>query len=174
MNKGQIRGMLAISLGFIIVTLAGIALSFLADSVFTTVQTIITAFIIFLTLSPLFGYGILTYARSTENEVYTTNDDMEKPRLLLDYLRSHGNADVTQLAQELDTIPSQIRLYIDDLSQLSLFSGIADWDNGIIAMVEPSVMNTLDTCKNCKKPIKILDNKTICQHCATEYYKLTN
>ncbi len=174
MNNGQIKGMVAIAIGFAIVTIAGITLSFLAGEVLNTTQTIISASLIFVVLTPLFGYGILTYARSTENEAYATNEDMEKPRLLLDYLRSHGQADVTQLANELDTIPSQIKRYIDDLSQLSLFSGIADWDNGIIAMVEPSVMNTLDTCKNCKKPIKILDNKTICQHCATEYYKLTN
>lgn len=174
MNKGQIRGMIAIGFGFVIVTLAGITLSFLAGNVLTTTQTIISAILIFLALTPIFGYGILTYARSTEDEAYATNDDMEKPRLLLDYLRLHGQADITQLAEELDTSPSQIKRYIDDLSQLSLFSGIADWDNQVIAIVEPVVINTLDACKSCKNPIKILNNKTTCQHCGTEYYKLTN
>jgi len=173
MNNGQIRGMLAIGFGFAVVTLAGIALSFLAGSILTTTQTIISAILIFLALTPVFAYGILTYARSTEDEAYATNDDMEKPRLLLDYLRLHGQADITQLAEELETTPRQIKSYVDDLSQLSLFSGIVDWSNEVIAIVEPSMMNTLDTCKSCKNPIKILDNRTTCQHCGTEYYKLT-
>lgn len=174
MNKGQIRGMIAIGFGFVIITLAGITLSFLAGSVLTTTQTIISAVLIFIALSPVFGYGILTYARSTEDDAYATNDDMEKPRLLLDYLRLHGQADITRLAEELGATPSQIKSYINDLSELSLFSGITDWDNEIIAIIEPSVMNDLDACMSCKNPIKIIDNKTTCLHCGTVYYRLVN
>lgn len=174
MNKGQTRGMLAIGFGFLIITFAGIALSFLAINVLTTPQTFISAIIVFIVSSPLFGYGILTYARSTEDEAYATNDDMEKPRLLLDYLHEHGQSDISILAKELDTTPSNIKQYINELSELSLFSGIIDWDNGLIALAKPSVIEALDICKSCKNPIKIYGNVTTCQHCGTEYYRLTD
>ena len=172
MNTGQTKGMILISFGFVTIAIAGITLSFLAGDILTTTQTITAGIIIFIVLAPIFGYGILTYARATEAESYITNTDMEKPRLLMDYLRKHGQADINLLADELQTTPKEIQSYIQDLSDLSLFSGIADWDNGIIAMLQPSVIEALDKCKNCKNPIKILNNATTCQHCGTEYYKL--
>lgn len=172
MNTGQTKGMIAISLGFILITLASITLSFLTGNILSTTQTIIAGIIIFIVFTPVFGYGIFTYARATEAESYITHTDMEKPRLVMDYLREHGQADISILAQEFNISPHEIQSYINDLSDLSLFSGIADWDNGIIAMVNPIVIEALDTCKNCKNPIKILNNVTTCQHCGTEYYKL--
>ncbi|GAB5492111.1 MAG: hypothetical protein Phog2KO_23260 [Phototrophicaceae bacterium] len=172
MNTGQTKGMILITLGFVIIVIAGITLSFLAGSVLNSAQTLLAGIIIFIVLAPIFGYGILTYARATEAETYVMNTDMEKPRLLMDYLREHGQADISLLADELQTTPKEIQSYIQDLSDLSLFSGIADWDNGVIAMLQPSVIEALDKCKNCKNPIKILNNATTCQHCGTEYYKL--
>ena len=171
MNKGQTRGMIAIVSGFIIVVIAGIALSFLAGDILSTTQIIITAVIVFLVVSPIFAYGIFIYARSTEEESYATNEEMEKPRQLLDILREQEYGEVPVLAQKLGTTPANIRSYITDLSQLELFSGVADWENGVIAIVNPLVIEAMENCKTCQNPIDITDKVTICKHCGTEYYK---
>lgn len=163
--------MVAIITGFIITIIAGLTLSFLATTLSSN-QVIIAGVVTFIVISPLFGYGVYTYARSTEAEAYQTNEDMEKPRLLLDILREEGHGDVIDLAQRLETSPQAIHHYIEDLSQLNLFSGIADWDNGVIAMLEPTVIHAIQTCKTCQNPINIDKNKTVCPHCATEYYTL--
>jgi len=171
MNKGQIRGMIAIVFGFIIVVIAGIVLSFLATDILSTSQVLITAAVVFLFVSPIFVYGVFTYARATEEEAYATNEEMEKSRQLLDILREEEHGEVHELAQQLGTTPAAIRAYIADLSQLDLFSGIADWENGVIAIVNPIVIEAIDTCKTCQNSIKITDKITICKHCGTEYHK---
>ena len=171
MNKGQTRGMVAIVIGFIVVIIAGIALSFLATDMLSTTEVILVAVFVFVFVSPLFAYGVYTYARSTEVEVYATNEEMEKPRQLLDILREQGHGDIIALSTQLETSPPKIKAYIADLSQLELFSGIADWENGVIALLNPAVIETIDTCKTCQHPIKISGNVTICKYCNTEYYK---
>lgn len=172
MNKGQTRGMIAITIGFILIVIAGITLSFLVVDRLSGSQTLVVAVLIFLFVSPIFAYGVYTYARSTEEEAYATNEEMEKPRQLLDILREQEHGDVIELANQLETSPSELKAYIQDLSQLSLFSGIADWENDVIAMVEPMVIESIENCKTCQNPIEISGNITICQHCRTEYYKL--
>lgn len=171
MNKGQIRGMIAIVMGFMIVIIASIILSFLAVDTLTTIQLIMVAVVVFLLVSPIFAYGVYTYARSTEEEAYATNEEMEKPRQLLDILREQEQGDVITFANQLEISPDAIKSYIQDLGQLALFSGIADWENGVIAMVEPMVIEAIDNCKTCENPIEIAGNITICKHCGTEYYK---
>ncbi len=171
MNKGQTRGMIAIVLGFVVVVIAGIALSFLANDVLSPTQILITAVVVFLFVSPFFAYGVFTYARSTEEEAFATNEEMEKPRQLLDILREDGHGELGDLAERLDTTPAAIRAYITDLSQLDLFSGIADWENEVLALVNPMVIEAIDSCKTCQNPIEVTDKVTICKHCGTEYYK---
>lgn len=172
LNKGQIRGMIAIVIGFVIAIIAGISLSFFAVDVLTTSQTLIVGVLVFVFVSPLFVYGVYTYARSTEAEVYATNEEMEKPRLLLDILREQGQGHIAELATQLETTPESIKSYIKDLSDLTLFSGIVDETNGVIAVVNPMVIEAIDTCKTCQNPIEITGNLTVCRHCGTEYYKI--
>ena len=170
MNKGQTRGIIAISIAFVIATIGGIGLSFLAVDL-SIGQVLTSAFVIFVVIVPFFGYGIYTYARHTQEKSALTNDEMEKPRQLLDLLRQQGQADVDTLAQDLDTTPAVIRGYVDDLVQLALFNGIADWDNGVIAMANPMVMAAIDQCKNCENTLNIQTGTTVCVQCGTEYYK---
>ncbi|MGB7341489.1 MAG: hypothetical protein WBC91_21510 [Phototrophicaceae bacterium] len=162
--------MVAIVAGFIITVIIGLILSLFATNLLSPTQVITIGVITFIVISPLFGYGVYTYARSTEAEAYQTNEDMEKPRLLLDILRDNGHGDVLELANQLETHPEVIRHYIDDLSQLGLFSGIADWENGMIAMIPTTVIQAIETCRTCQNPISIAGDLTICPHCATEYY----
>ncbi|MEM9950685.1 MAG: hypothetical protein AAF846_03720 [Chloroflexota bacterium] len=171
LNQGQTRGIVAIIIGFAITTIVGIVLSFFAVERLPSSQVLLIAIITFIITVPIFGYGIYTYARSTEADVYATNTDMEKPRLLLDILREQGQGDVRLLAEQLNTSPNDIRDYIDDLSRLQLFSGIADWETGLIALADSSVIQAIDTCRNCQNPIQISNNVTVCPNCGTHYYQ---
>jgi len=172
LNKGQTRGMIVIVVGFVIAIIAGISLSFLAVEVLSTSQVLIAGVIVFVIVSPLFAYGVYTYARSTEADAYATNEEMEKPRQLLDILREKGQGEINELANQLETTPENIKSYIKDLSDLALISGIVDNTNGVIAVVNPMVIEAIETCKTCGDPLEITGNLTVCEHCGTEYYKI--
>lgn len=171
MTKGQVQGVISIAIAFVIATIGGIALSFLAINTLKVEQVLFLASLIFLLTLPFFVYGIYTYAKHTQEKSTLTNDEMEKPRLLLDLLREHGQADVLILAEQLETTPQAIKSYIENLNQLELFSGIADWENNVIAIFNPTVIGAIDRCKSCDNPISIETGRTVCSTCGTEYYK---
>lgn len=171
MNEGQRRGTVAIGVGFVLVAIGGVIFSLFAGDVLTVGQIVLGGVIFFLLVSPLFGYGIYTYARFSEASALETNDEMEKPRQLLDLLREQDYGDITLLAETLDTQPQAIRAYIDELVALNIFSGIADWENGVLAVIEPTVLDALDTCRTCHTPLRIVTSVTICPTCETHYYR---
>ncbi|MEO1162324.1 MAG: hypothetical protein AAFV98_00950 [Chloroflexota bacterium] len=171
MNNGQRRGTFAIGIGFVLVAIGGVILSLFAGNVLTAGQVVLGGIIFFLIVSPLFGYGIYTYARFSEASALETNEEMEKPRQLLDLLREQGHSDIITLAETLDTQPEMIRGYIDDLVALNIFSGIADWENGMLAVIEPTVLDALASCRTCKTTISIKSGVTICPTCYTHYYR---
>lgn len=171
MNDGQRRGAIAITIGFVLVALGGFALSFVAGGVLTPTQVVMVGILFFLVVSPIFGYGIYTYAKFSEASALATNDEMEKPRLLLDMLREHPQADIHILANQLETTPEMIVTYIDDLARLDLFTGIVDVDNAVLAIVEPVVLNALESCKTCSAAILVQDGITVCATCGTRYYR---
>jgi hypothetical protein len=170
MNTGQKQGALAIALGFILTTIAGLILAFLVND---TTGLLLSTGIAFLLIAPILGFGIYRYAQSTEEESLILADEMEKPRQLLDILRTQGQADIETLSQELGSSHAEIKTMIDDLARLELLSGIVNWDDGIIAMIEPDVLNFLEICKYCQNAITLKGSgRTICPHCGTEYYQV--
>lgn len=170
MNSGRSRGLIAIVTGLFVVVIAGIILSFLSESVLSLNMTITIGIIIFLLVSPLLGYGIYTYARHTQDVSTATNDEMQKPRQLLDILRHEEQMDVTILASQLDVPLINIKNYIDDLSQLELFAGMTDWHNGKIQLISPQVLQSIQHCHTCASLIEIHQGITQCQNCQTEYH----
>jgi predicted PurR-regulated permease PerM len=173
MNSGQKQGMVIIAFGFILTVIAGVTLAFLANEILDTLALTISAVIAFLLLAPIFGFGIYRYANSTQEAINVLADEMEKPRQLLDILKAKGQTDIESLSRELDTSPSEIKTMIDDLSDLELFSGIINWDKGIIAIIDSSILNLMETCKNCTKPITMEEHSvTVCAHCGTEYHQI--
>lgn len=170
MNTGQKQGMIAIGVGFVLTVLAGFLLAILAND---TTSLLISATIVFLLIAPILGFGIYRYAKSTQDERISTAEEMEKPRQLLDILRERGQADISSLSQELDASPDEIKTMIDDLISLELFSGIINWDDGIIAIIDSNVLGLIDACKNCQNPIEMKEQTvTICTHCGTEYHRI--
>lgn len=165
LNAGQRRGAIAIGLAFGLTVVAGIALSYLAIN-WETSALLGAGFMVFLLLAPIFGYGIFTYAKFSQEEALA--DEMTAPRQLLDMLRAEGASNITDVALDLG-VPS-LKPIIADLSRLELFNGIVDWQAGTIALLEPSVMASIETCKHCQKPIQISRGVTICPNCATEYH----
>lgn len=170
MNAGQKQGMIAIGIGFVLTVIASLALSYLTSD---TMSLLISAVIIFLLIAPLFGFGIYRYAKSTQEERTSLAEEMEKPRQLLDILKEKGQADIRFLSDELHSNPEEIKAMIADLTALQLFSGIVNWEDGLIAMVDPDLLQLIDICKNCQNPIEIKEaTVTICTHCGTEYHRI--
>jgi multisubunit Na+/H+ antiporter MnhG subunit len=170
MNTRQKQGIIAIIVGFVLTTIAGLALTFFANDTF---GLLLSAVFIFLLIAPIFGFGIYRYAQSSQEESVLLAEEMEKPRQLLDILKEKGQADIASLSQELDSDASNIKTMIEDLISLNLFRGIINWDDGIIALVDPNVLALMETCKNCSQPIDMNEQGvTICKHCGTEYHQI--
>lgn len=165
LNAGQKRGAIAISIAFGLTVVAGIVLSYLAIS-WETGALLALAVGIFVLLTPIFGYGIFTYAKASGEE--TTNEEMTAPRQLLDMLRAQGESNISDLALDLG-VPS-LKPIIAELSQLELFNGMVDWNAGKMRLIEPSVISVIDHCQSCKSPIGIQRGVTICSNCGTEYH----
>lgn len=173
MNIMRRQGSVAIALGFVLTVIAGLILAFLANDTLDTFQLLISAGIVFVLVAPIFGFGIYRYASSAQAEAHLVADEMEKPRQLLDILKANGQADLETLSRELGSSADEIKAMIDDLISLELFSGIINWDEGIIALIDPNVLKLIDTCKNCHNPISMKESGvTICPHCGTQYYQI--
>lgn len=173
MNTGQKQGMFIIALGFILTVIAGVVLAFLANEILDTTSLMVAASIVFLLIAPILGFGIYHYAKSSQRESEILADEMEKPRQLLDILKAKGQTDIETLSHDLACSPDEIKAMVDDLTQLELFSGIVNWNEGIIAIVESNVLNLMETCKNCSNPITMKEQGvTICAYCATEYHQV--
>jgi hypothetical protein len=165
LNAGQRRGAIVIGIAFILTAITGIGLSYLAIA-WETSALIGAGVVAFIVLAPLFAYGIYTYGRHSQEEAPA--EDMTIPRQLLDMLREGGASNIALLAVDLG-VPS-IKPIIDDLSRLELFSGIVDWEAGTVALLEPTVVASIETCKHCGRPIEIQRGLSICQNCRTEYH----
>jgi hypothetical protein len=165
LNAGQRRGAIAIGIAFVFTALLGIGLSFLAIN-WDTTALFGAGFLAFILIAPLFAYGIYTYGRHSQEEVPA--EDMTIPRQLLDILREQGASDIAMLSVDLGV--ASIKPIIDELSRLELFNGIVDWDAGTIALLEPTVIASIEKCKHCSQVIAIHRGLTICQNCGTEYH----
>ncbi|MGJ3238962.1 MAG: hypothetical protein ACFE0Q_09690 [Anaerolineae bacterium] len=171
MNRGQTNGIIAIVSGLVLTIIASIILSFLAVDRLNPSQVVIASVVIFLFLAPLFGYGIFTYARSAEAQMLITNEEMVKPRQLYEMLFTNTPQNINTLATALDSSPEQIRVYIEELVQLGLFSGYANWQTGEIQLLQRFVIKSLDQCAICSQQISINALEQTCSHCYTTYYQ---
>jgi hypothetical protein len=165
LNAGQQRGAIAIGIAFVLTAITGIVLSYLAIN-WETSALFGVGLLAFLLLAPLFAYGIYTYGRHSQEEAPA--EEMTIPRQLLELLREKGAIDIVKL--EHDLAVNSIKPIIDDLSRLELFNGIVDWEAGTIALLEPSVIASIENCKHCSKPIDVSRGITVCQNCETEYH----
>lgn len=107
---------------------------------------------------------------STGNQ-HDTEPEMELPLLVLDHLRQHGETTIAQLADALNVSPDLIRISLDELQALRLFTGYYREGDQKVGLVPRPMLELLTSCVVCAKAIDLRSSShVICRHCGTHYY----
>ena len=170
MNSGRLVGIVAIVVGFALTALAGLWLALQAsgDEV-SSGGVVIGAFIAFIVVAPIFGFGIFMYAKGGEEE--ELESEMTQQRKLLDIVKSRGQVGIHDLAIELGTSVDNVKDLVYRLVGLQVFSGYINWDKGVLYSAEASSLRELQECKNCGAPIELAGKGVVaCKFCGTEYF----
>jgi hypothetical protein len=123
----------------------------------------------FIPVALLLGAGVYLFVqggREAERE-----STMQKQRRLLDILRSRGQVTVSDMALEMDVSADTVRDMVHQLVGLQVFSGYANWQEGMLYSAEASQLRELDRCKNCGGEIELVGKGiATCRFCGTEYF----
>src|SRR5690606_36485617 len=96
---------------------------------------------------------------------------MQKQRQLLDILKSRGQVSVSEMAVEMQVSADTIKNMVHQLVGLQVFSGYANWQNGVLYSSDASQLRELEQCRNCGGEIQLVGKGIVtCKYCGTEYF----
>lgn len=170
MNSGRLIGIIAIVIGFGLTALAGLWLALQVGSEsLSSGGLVVGAFVSFIVVAPIFGFGIFMYARGGEEE--ELESEMTRQRKLLDIVKSRGQVGIHDLAIELGVNVDEVKDLVYRLVGLQVFSGYINWDKGVLYSADASNLRDLSECKNCGGQIELAGKGVVaCKFCGTEYF----
>jgi len=168
--NGRLIGIIATVIGFGLTALAGLWLATQVGSEeLDAGGAVLGAFIAFIFVAPIFGFGIFMYTKGGQEE--ERESEMEKQRQMLDIVRARGQININELAIELQSDVDSVKSLIYQLVGLQVYSGYINWDKGILYSSDASALRELQECRNCGAPLKLAGKGVIaCNHCGTEYF----
>lgn len=132
-NRGQLLGIGATLVGFIIIALAGINLASQITRPGADAGNLILGALLTLAFAvPFLGYGMFAYALHAQDEPEPEESDVAIQRRIVEFVNAHGMTTFPTLAEELNLDEQRIRDLVLDLLQLRIFGGFVDWDQGIL------------------------------------------
>jgi hypothetical protein len=169
-NTGRLIGIILIVIGVGAAIFAGLFLAVqTADERLTAAGAVLGALLAFVPVALLTGFGIFMYVRGGKEA--EQESVMQKQRQLLDILKSRGQVTVANMALEMQVSPDAIKDMVHQLVGLQVFSGYANWKDGILYSSEASALRDLDQCKNCNGDIQLVGKGVAtCRFCGTEYF----
>lgn len=168
MSNRRFLGAVLIGVGVAITIGAGILLAVPTASE----ALLLPAVGVFLVVMPLILIGV--YWLLAENNVLEMPDnEMEKPLALFDALRNEGRTSLATLAESQGISAREAEILLQELVKLRIFTGY--WQpQGVIEVVERSVLTALSACVVCHSPLVIQTVETTCTHCQTRYFLSDN
>lgn len=165
-------GIVLIAVGFAAAVLGGLALAVQVSSgEMDAGGALLGALLIFVPVGALVGAGIYWYVKAESAVDVQPNTEMLKPRQLLDALRDRGALTVDAAAAELGVGPADVRVMLDELTTLRVFSGYVNWDDALMCAMQPDTLHALTACAVCGLPVALpTEGQWVCQGCRTEYY----
>lgn len=117
---------------------------------------------------PLLAGGVLVLVRSRgEAQQFA---EAEKEKKILNIVRTHGQANVADVAIEMNLTRDQIKEYIYDLVGKGLFTGYINWKEGILYAREAAEMRTTK-CPNCGGVREVVGKGIVqCPYCGSELF----
>jgi hypothetical protein len=170
MSGNRLLGGLLTVLGIGIAAIGGLWIATnLSSGTLESGGALLTAFFLFVIVAVLLLAGIYFFLKGgREVQVQSA---METQRRLIDIVKSRGEADVHQLAVELQTPIAEVKNLIHQLVGLGVFSGYVNWESGTLYSADAKALRELSKCKNCGGELKLVGKGVItCPYCGTEYF----
>jgi DNA-directed RNA polymerase subunit RPC12/RpoP len=125
------------------------------------------ALVLMLTL-PLLGAGVFLLVRGrSEAQQFA---EAEKEKKILNIVRTKGQANVAEVAIEMDLTRDQVKEHIYDLVGKALFTGYINWDEGILYAREAAEMRSTK-CPNCGGVREIVGKGIVkCPYCGSDLF----
>jgi DNA-directed RNA polymerase subunit RPC12/RpoP len=168
-GHGRTVGLIFILVAMIVILAAGLYLfSGLAEHRLTASGFMLGLLLVLVLALPLMGAGVFLRVRGRGEEQQFAQAAQEKK--LLNIVRTHGKADIADVALEMNLTRDQIKEYIYDLVGKGLFTGYINWNEGVLYAREAAEMRT-NKCPNCGG-IRELVGKGIvkCPYCGSELF----
>ena len=117
---------------------------------------------------PLLGGGVFVLMRSRGEARQFAMAEQEKK--VLNIVRTHGQANVADVAIEMNLTRDQIKEYVYDLVGKGLFTGYINWEEGILYAREAAEMHTTK-CPNCGGVREVVGKGIVkCPYCGSELF----
>ena len=170
MNTGRLIGVILIVAGVGIAIFAGLFIAVqTSEGIFDVAGAIFSAALAFIPVALLAGFGIYLYIQGGKQAA--EESEMQKQRQLLDILKSRGQVRVQDMALEMNVSADKIQSMVHQLVGLQVFSGYANWKDGVLYSSDASQLRELDKCKNCGGEIELVGKGiATCKYCGTEYF----
>lgn len=169
MNSSRLVGIILSIAGLGVAVIAGLWIASQVAAGMSSSGALVGAGIAFIPVALLVGFGIYLYQRGGEEA--KDQSTMQKQRQLLDILKSRGQVGVHDMALEMNVSVDSVQDMVHQLVGLQVFSGYANWKDGILYSEEASNLRELKQCRNCGGEITLAGKGVmVCRFCGTEYF----
>jgi hypothetical protein len=168
-EQGRTVGCIMIVVAVVIASVTGFWLfSGLSEGKLQTSGLRLGAVLASMLILPLLGGGAFLLLRGRDEARQFAK--AEKQKKILNIIQTQGQADVAQLAVEMDVTRSQVKEHIYDLVGKGLFTGYINWDEGVLYARQAAEMRTTK-CPNCGGVREVVGKGTIqCPYCGSELF----
>jgi len=168
-GQGKTIGLILMVVAAVLVLALGLYLfSGVAEGRLTISGFMLGLVIVLVLAVPLFAGG--AYLRSHGQSEALQYSQAAQQKKLLNVVRTHGKADIPELALELKMTRDQIKEAIYDLVGKGLFTGYINWNEGILYAREASAMQT-SKCPNCGGIREVVGKGVVkCPYCGSELF----
>ncbi|MFN8530778.1 MAG: hypothetical protein U0670_19405, partial [Anaerolineae bacterium] len=148
MNTSRLSGIVLTVIGIGVALAAGLWLATQVSSqALTAGGALIGGVLAFVPVALLIGFGVYLFLRGgSEAKEEST---MHLQRQLMDIVKSRGQVAVSDLALEMKVPADTVRDLVHQLVGLQVFSGYANWQEGVLYSSDASKLRELTKCKNC-------------------------
>jgi hypothetical protein len=167
-GQGRTVGLILIVVAVIFIVVAGLWLASGLGGRLDRSGFILGLLVVLILASPFVGVGVFLTVRGRGEEQQFAQAAQEKK--LLNIVRTHGKADIADVALEMNLTRDQIKEYIYDLVGKGLFTGYINWDDGVLYAREAAEMQTTK-CPNCGGVRELVGKGIVkCPYCGSELF----
>lgn len=167
-GQGRTVGLILILVAVIFIVAAGLYLYSGRGNRLDNSAFLLGLALVLILASPVMGAGIYLIMHGRGEERQFAQVAQEKK--ILNIVRTHGKADIADVALEMNLTRDRIKEYVYDLVGKGLFTGYINWDEGVLYAREAAEMRTTK-CPNCGGVRELVGKGIVkCPYCGSELF----